>query len=75
LSIAAAARQSLVGADSQGMVAFGLNLRPPNGIGIAELLGFLLAGLLMGATVCMYPLIPIVTAVTYLEPHPEAVRG
>ncbi|KWF83395.1 protein-disulfide reductase [Burkholderia cepacia] len=41
----------------------GLTLRPANGIGIAELLGFLLAGLLMAGTVCMYPLIPIVTAI------------
>jgi thiol:disulfide interchange protein DsbD len=41
----------------------GLPLRPANGIGIAELLGFLVAGLLMAGTVCMYPLIPIVTAV------------
>ncbi|KVZ34835.1 protein-disulfide reductase [Burkholderia ubonensis] len=41
----------------------GLPLRPANGIGVAELLGFLIAGLLMAGTVCMYPLIPIVTAV------------
>lgn len=41
----------------------GLPLRPANGIGIAEMLGFLLAGLLMAGTVCMYPLIPIITAV------------
>jgi thiol:disulfide interchange protein DsbD len=42
---------------------FGINLRPSNGISVPELLGFLLAGLLMAGTVCMYPLIPIVTAV------------
>lgn len=48
--------------DRQAAV-LGLPLRPANGIGIAEMLGFLLAGLLMAGTVCMYPLIPIVTAV------------
>ncbi|WP_373422112.1 protein-disulfide reductase DsbD [Burkholderia multivorans] len=48
--------------DRQATV-LGLPLRPANGIGIAEMLGFLLAGLLMAGTVCMYPLIPIVTAV------------
>lgn len=48
---------------SRGIAAFGLNLRPANGLGVPELLGFLLAGLLMAGTVCMYPLIPIVTAV------------
>ena len=63
LSTAATATQSSVGTDSQGLLVFGLNLRPANGIGFAELLGFLLAGSLMAATVCMYPLIPIVTAV------------
>lgn len=41
----------------------GLPPRPANSIGAAELLGFLIAGLLMAGTVCMYPLIPIVTAV------------
>ncbi|WP_310698609.1 hypothetical protein [Burkholderia multivorans] len=45
--------------DRQATV-LGLPLRPANGIGIAEMLGFLLAGLLMAGTVCMYPLIPIV---------------
>lgn len=42
---------------------FNLPLRPVNGLGAAEMLGFLLAGLLMAGTVCMYPLIPIVSAV------------
>ncbi|MFM0173605.1 protein-disulfide reductase DsbD [Paraburkholderia sediminicola] len=41
----------------------GINLHPVNGISLPELLGFLFAGLLMAGTVCMYPLIPIVTAV------------
>lgn len=45
------------------LTVFGLNLRPANGISVPELLGFLLAGLLMAATVCMYPLVPIVMAV------------
>lgn len=38
-------------------------LHPANGLALAELLGFLFAGVLMAGTVCMYPLIPIVTAV------------
>jgi thiol:disulfide interchange protein DsbD len=41
---------------------FGINLRPTIGISVPELLGFLLVGLLVAGTVCMYPLIPIVTA-------------
>ncbi|MGF6754678.1 protein-disulfide reductase DsbD [Paraburkholderia sp. GAS42] len=41
----------------------GINLHPANGISLPELLGFLFAGLLIAGTVCMYPLIPIVTAV------------
>ncbi|MBB5428309.1 thiol:disulfide interchange protein DsbD [Paraburkholderia sp. JPY158] len=45
------------------LTVFGMNLRPANGISVPELLGFLLAGLLMAGTVCMYPLVPIVTAV------------
>ncbi|WP_321574462.1 protein-disulfide reductase DsbD [Paraburkholderia franconis] len=45
------------------LTVFGINLRPANGISVPELLGFLLAGLLMAGTVCMYPLVPIVTAV------------
>jgi thiol:disulfide interchange protein DsbD len=49
--------------ENRGLAVFGLNLRPANGLGVPELLGFLLAGLLMAATVCMYPLIPILTAV------------
>ncbi|WP_235025902.1 protein-disulfide reductase DsbD [Caballeronia arationis] len=49
--------------ENRGVAVFGLNLRPANGLGVPELLGFLLAGLLMAGTVCMYPLIPIVTAV------------
>ncbi|MFM0010654.1 protein-disulfide reductase DsbD [Paraburkholderia sediminicola] len=49
--------------ENRGIAVFGLNLRPANGLGVPELLGFLLAGLLMAGTVCMYPLIPIVTAV------------
>ncbi|WP_233799824.1 protein-disulfide reductase DsbD [Paraburkholderia sp. HP33-1] len=49
--------------ENRGLAVFGLNLRPANGLGVPELLGFLLAGLLMAGTVCMYPLIPIVTAV------------
>ncbi|KWE47657.1 protein-disulfide reductase [Burkholderia ubonensis] len=42
---------------------FNLPLQPVNGLGAAEMLGFLVAGLLMAGTVCMYPLIPIVSAV------------
>ncbi len=42
---------------------FGINLRPANGITLLEMAGFLLGGLLMATTVCMYPLIPIVAAV------------
>ncbi|WP_272544884.1 protein-disulfide reductase DsbD [Burkholderia cepacia] len=42
---------------------FGIPLGPANGISWIELSGFLLAGLLMAGTVCMYPLIPIVTAI------------
>lgn len=42
---------------------FGMPLRPANGISWFETGGFLLAGLLMAGTVCMYPLIPIVTSV------------
>ncbi len=49
--------------ENRGLTFFSLNLRPANGLGVPELLGFLLAGLLMAGTVCMYPLIPIVTAV------------
>ncbi|MFM0597243.1 protein-disulfide reductase DsbD [Paraburkholderia dilworthii] len=49
--------------ESQSFTPSGLNLHPANGISLPELLGFLLAGLLMAGTVCMYPLIPIVTAV------------
>jgi thiol:disulfide interchange protein DsbD len=49
--------------ENRTLTVFGLNLRPANGLGVPELLGFLLAGLLMAGTVCMYPLIPIVTAV------------
>ncbi|MFM0732648.1 protein-disulfide reductase DsbD [Paraburkholderia sediminicola] len=49
--------------ENRSPTVFGLNLRPANGLGVPELLGFLLAGLLMAGTVCMYPLIPIVTAV------------
>jgi len=45
------------------LTVLGINLRPSNGVSVPELLGFLLAGLLMAGTVCMYPLIPIVTAV------------
>ncbi len=42
---------------------FGISLHPANGITLLEMAGFLLGGLLMAATVCMYPLIPIVAAV------------
>ncbi|SAL62418.1 protein-disulfide reductase [Caballeronia choica] len=49
--------------ESQSPTVFGINLRPANGISLRELLGFLFAGLLTAGTVCMYPLIPIVTAV------------
>jgi thiol:disulfide interchange protein DsbD len=52
-----------VAGETRGLTVFGLNLRPANGLGMPELFGFLLAGLLMAGTVCMYPLIPIVTAV------------
>ncbi|GJH28586.1 protein-disulfide reductase DsbD [Caballeronia novacaledonica] len=50
----------------------GINLHPANGISLAELLGFLLAGLLMAGTVCMYPLIPIVTAVIGAAREPSS---
>ncbi len=62
-----------IAGDNRTLTVFGLNLRPANGLGVPELLGFLLAGLLMAGTVCMYPLIPIVTAViggTRDLPHP-----
>ncbi len=49
--------------ESQLPIWFDFNLHPANGISLAELLGFLFAGLLMAGTVCMYPLIPIVIAV------------
>jgi len=42
---------------------FGLALPSSAGLSITELLGFLLAGLLIAGTACMYPLIPIVTTV------------
>ncbi|MFM0631596.1 protein-disulfide reductase DsbD [Paraburkholderia xenovorans] len=58
----AGATGSPVVGENRGLAIFGLNLRPANGVGVPELLGFLLAGLLMAGTVCMYPLIPIVTA-------------
>jgi hypothetical protein len=32
------------------VTVFGLNLRPANGLGVAELMGFLFAGLLMAGT-------------------------
>lgn len=49
--------------ETRSSTVFGINLRPANGISLPELLGFIFAGLLMAGTVCMYPLIPIVTAV------------
>ncbi|AJZ56588.1 cytochrome C biogenesis transmembrane region family protein [Paraburkholderia fungorum] len=55
--------ETTVAGENRTLTAFGLNLRPANGLGVPEFLGFLLAGLLMAGTVCMYPLIPIVTAV------------
>ena len=63
--------ETVVG-ENRGLTVLGLNLRPANGLGMPELLGFFLAGLLMAGTVCMYPLIPIVTAVigaTQERPH------
>ncbi|SOF01845.1 Thiol:disulfide interchange protein DsbD [Burkholderia sp. OK233] len=48
---------------SPAATPLGIILHPVNGISLPELLGFLFAGLLMAGTVCMYPLIPIVTAV------------
>ena len=65
-SSAPAANSGLPGVgESQSPAAAppGMNLHPANGISVPELLGFLFAGLLMAGTVCMYPLIPIVTAV------------
>jgi thiol:disulfide interchange protein DsbD len=54
----------------------GIDLHPANGISLAELLGFLFAGLLMAGTVCMYPLIPIVTAVIGGTPERSSIgRG
>ncbi len=50
----------------------GITLHPANGISLAELVGFLLAGLLMAGTVCMYPLIPIVTAVIGAAREPSS---
>jgi thiol:disulfide interchange protein DsbD len=62
--------------ENRTLTVFGLNLRPANGLGIPELLGFLLAGLLMAGTVCMYPLIPIVTAVIGgAQERPHRWRG
>ncbi len=55
--------EGTVAGEDRTLTVFGMNLRPANGLGVPELLGFLLAGLLMAGTVCMYPLIPIVTAV------------
>ncbi|CAB3805146.1 protein-disulfide reductase DsbD [Pararobbsia alpina] len=49
--------------ESPSSTPSGLNLHPANGISLPELLGFLFAGLMIAGTVCMYPLIPIVTAV------------
>lgn len=63
LSGTPSAAQSSVVDDNRGSVVFGVNLRPVNRLDAPELLGFLLAGLLMAATVCMYPLIPIVTRI------------
>lgn len=59
----AAALQSS-GPDSRpAFSVFGINLHPANGITLIEMAGFLLGGLLMAATVCMYPLIPIVATI------------
>ncbi|RKF35714.1 protein-disulfide reductase DsbD [Paraburkholderia fungorum] len=55
--------ESTVASENRWFTAFGLNLRSANGPGVPELLGFVLAGLLMAATMCMYPLIPIVTRI------------
>lgn len=55
--------ETTVAGENRTLTVFGLNLRPANGLGVPELLGFLLAGLLMAGTMRMYPLIPIVTAV------------
>lgn len=59
----AGATEFAVVGENRSIAVFGLNLQPANGLGVPELLGFLLAGLLMAGTVCMYPLIPIVTTV------------
>ncbi|MDT8840169.1 protein-disulfide reductase DsbD [Paraburkholderia fungorum] len=55
--------ETTVAVENRTLSVFGLNLRPANGLGVSELLGFLLAGLLMAGTMCMYPLIPIVTRI------------
>ncbi|TKC86889.1 protein-disulfide reductase DsbD [Trinickia terrae] len=49
--------------ETRSSTGLGIDLHPANGISLPELLGFLFAGVLMAGTVCMYPLIPIVTAV------------
>ncbi|WP_407973358.1 protein-disulfide reductase DsbD (plasmid) [Burkholderia pyrrocinia] len=60
----AAAALQTNGSDSHpAFSVFGISLHPANGITLLEMAGFLLGGLLMAATVCMYPLIPIVAAV------------
>ncbi len=64
--------ETTVAGENRTLTVLGLNLRPANGLGVPDFLGFLLAGLLMAGTVCMYPLIPIVTAViggTRERPH------
>ncbi|WP_175938433.1 protein-disulfide reductase DsbD [Caballeronia sp. BCC1704] len=48
---------------SRSLSVFGIRLHPANGVSLPELFGFLLAGLLMAGTVCMYPLVPIVATV------------
>ncbi|KLU20531.1 protein-disulfide reductase [Caballeronia mineralivorans PML1(12)] len=52
-----------VSSPANARTLFGMTLPTSAGLSVAELFGFLLAGLLIAGTACMYPLIPIVTAV------------
>ena len=72
----AAAAQTGGSRSHSTLSVFGIHLRPANGISLPEIAGFLLGGLLMAATVCMYPLIPIVAAVIGAGARPASLwRG
>jgi thiol:disulfide interchange protein DsbD len=57
--------------ENRWLTTFGLNLRPANDLGIPELLGFLLAGLLMAVTVAALAGIPLVD----LTQKPRVLAG